>query len=178
MRIFLIGYMGSGKTTVGKLVAKRLNYRFIDMDAYIEAKELKTIAQIFIDNGEEKFRQMEQSCLHKISEFDNVVISTGGGAPCFFDNVEYMNSNGLTIYLKYSAHELALRLGGTNISKRPVLANRSGEELIKFVTQGLQKRELFYSQANFTVSGEINEEVDQICALVNKNPNTTTSFTC
>lgn len=168
MRIFLIGYMGSGKTTIGKLAAKRLNYNFIDMDAYIETKQFKTIAQIFAEQGEDKFRQLEQKCLHEVADFDNVVISTGGGAPCFFDNISYMNSNGLTIYLKYSAEELAERLGGAHVAKRPILANRQGEDLTQFIAAGLSKREQYYSQAAHFVSGDISSEVNQVCALVNE----------
>lgn len=167
MRIFLIGYMGSGKTTIGKLVARKLNYNFIDMDAYIETKQFKTISQIFAEQGEEKFRLLEQKYLQEVAEFNNVVISTGGGAPCFFDNIKYMNNNGLTIYLKYSAEELAQRLGGTNVAKRPVLGNRQGNDLIQFIAEGLAKREEFYSQASHFVSGDITSEVNQVCELVN-----------
>ncbi len=166
MRIFLIGYMGSGKTTIGKLVAKKLNYNFIDMDSYIEATQFKTISQIFAEQGEDNFRLMEQKCLHEVGEFDNVIISTGGGAPCFFDNMDYMKNNGLTIYLKYSAQELADRLGGAHVAKRPILANRQGEELTQFIAEGLAKREQFYAQAAHYVSGDISSEVNQVYNLV------------
>lgn len=165
-RIFLIGYMGSGKTTIGKLLAKKLGYSFIDMDAQIEAMQFKTVAQIFAEQGEDKFRLLEQKCLHEVAEFDDVIISTGGGAPCFFDNITYMNANGLTIYLKHSAAELAERLGGSNIAKRPILGNRQGEELIQFIAEGLAKREPYYSQAAHAISGAVEEEVAQIYALV------------
>jgi len=167
-RIFLIGYMGSGKSTVGKLLANKLGYSFIDMDAQIEANQFKTISQIFTDLGEEKFRQLEQKCLHEVSEFDDVVISTGGGTPCFFDNISYMNTNGLTVYLKYSAQELADRLGGIHVAKRPVLGNRQGEELLQFISEGLAKREPFYAQASYSVWGDIESEVQQIINLLDK----------
>ena len=165
-RIFLIGYMGSGKSTVGKLLANKLGYSFIDMDAQIEANQFKTVAQIFTDLGEDKFRLLEQKCLHEVSEFDDVVISTGGGTPCFFDNISYMNANGLTIYLKFSAQELAERLGGTHVAKRPVLANRQGDELLQFITEGLAKREPFYTQAIYSVCGDVESEVQQIYDLL------------
>lgn len=165
-RIFLIGYMGSGKTTIGKLLAKKLGYSFIDMDAQIEAKQFKTVAQIFAEQGEDNFRLLEQQCLHEVAAFDDVIISTGGGAPCFFDNIEFMKANGLTIYLKHSAAELAERLGGSNIAKRPILGNRQGEELIQFIAEGLGKRENFYKQADYSISGDVEAEVAQIYDLI------------
>jgi len=161
-RIFLIGYMGSGKTTIGKLLANRLGWGFVDMDAHIEAKEYKPVSQIFAEKGEQEFRLMEQKCLHEVAEFDDVVISTGGGAPCFFDNMEFMNAHGTTIYLKLSAAELAERLESSHANKRPLLADRKGEELRLFIAEGLDKREPFYLQAAFFVSGTIEETVVKI----------------
>jgi len=165
-RIFLIGYMGSGKTTVGQLVATRLGYGFIDMDNHIEGKLFKSVSQIFTELGEDQFRLLERQCLHEVAEFDRVVISTGGGVPCFFDNMEYMNKQGITVYLKLSSADLAERLELSYANKRPLLANRKGEELLHFISEGLAKREPFYSQAACSVSGEIESMVSQICALV------------
>jgi len=165
-RIFLIGYMGSGKTTIGKLLATRLGYSFVDMDAYIEEKQFKTISQIFAEQGEHEFRLLEQKCLHEVAEYENVIISTGGGAPCFFDNMEFMNSHGLTIYLKLTATELAGRLEAIGVSKRPLLANRKGEELRRFIAEGLSKRESHYEKANYSLSGDIDETVEKICELL------------
>ena len=165
-RIFLIGYMGSGKSTVGKLLANKLGYSFIDMDAQIEAQQFKTIAQIFSELGEDKFRLLEQKCLHEVSEFDNVVISTGGGTSCFFDNISYMNANGLTVYLKFTAQELAERLGGSHVAKRPVLGNRQGDELLQFISEGLSKREPYYIQATYSIWGDVEYVVQQICDLL------------
>lgn len=165
-RIFLIGYMGSGKTTIGKLLARKLNYSFVDMDTQIEKKQFKTVSQIFAEKGEEEFRRLEQKCLHEIAEFDKVIIATGGGAPCFFDNMEYMNSHGLTIYLKLSPTELAQRLELIGGNKRPLLANRRGQELGLFIAEGLAKREPFYNKANYSLSGEIVETVDAIYDLI------------
>ncbi|MDD4972346.1 MAG: shikimate kinase [Paludibacter sp.] len=164
-RIFLIGYMGSGKTTVGRLLAARLGYGFIDMDSHIEEKQFKSVPQIFAELGEEKFRLLEQQSLHEVAEFDHVVISTGGGAPCFFDNMGYMNKRGMTVYLKLSPEELAERLESSHANKRPLLADRKGEELKQFITEGLAKREPFYAQAAYSVSGEIESTVSQICVL-------------
>ena len=165
-RIFLIGYMGSGKTTVGQLLATQLGYGFIDMDNHIEGKLFKSISQIFTELGEDQFRLLEKQCLHEVAEFDQVVISTGGGVPCFFDNMKYMNKQGVTVYLKLSSADLAERLEQSHANKRPLLANRKGEELLHFISEELAKREPFYSQAAFSVSGEIESTVSQICVLV------------
>jgi len=170
-RIFLIGYMGSGKTTIGKLLASSLGYSFVDMDAHIEEKHFKTVSQIFAEKGEAEFRLLEQKCLHEVAEFENVVISTGGGAPCFFDNIAYMNAHGLTIYLKLTPAELAERLELVGVSKRPLLANRKGEELRRFIEEGLTKREPFYSNATHSLSGDIQETVDRICELIKNKSN-------
>ncbi len=165
-RIFLIGYMGSGKTTIGKLLAARLGFSFIDMDKHIEEKEFKSVSQIFAEKGESEFRLIEQKCLHEVAEFENIVISTGGGAPCFFDNIRFMNTHGTTVYLKLSAAELTDRLESSRANKRPLLAERKGEELLQFIAEGLAKREPFYEQATYSVSGDIDEVVDQICKLI------------
>ena len=101
-RIILIGYMGAGKTTVGKALAKDLGLMFYDLDWYIESRMHKTVAQIFKESGEEGFRRIERNMLHEVAEFEDVVISCGGGTPCFFDNMEYMNSQGQTLYLQAS----------------------------------------------------------------------------
>lgn len=165
-RIFLIGYMGSGKTTVGKLLAKRLGYDFIDMDKHIEEKEFKTVAQIFAERGETEFRLIEQKCLHEVAEFENTVISTGGGAPCFFDNIKFMNEHGFTVYLKLTPAELANRLETSRTNKRPLLAERKGEELLQFIAEGLSKREPFYEQASYSVPGNNEAIVEEICELI------------
>ncbi|MFA5046322.1 MAG: shikimate kinase [Paludibacter sp.] len=165
-RIFLIGYMGSGKTTIGKLLAARLGFSFVDMDKHIEEKEFKSVSQIFAEKGESEFRLIEQKCLYEVAEFENIVISTGGGAPCFFDNIRFMNTHGTTVYLKLSAAELADRLESSRSNKRPLLAERKGEELQQFIAEGLAKREPFYEQAAYSVSGDIDEVVDQICKLI------------
>ena len=168
-RIFLIGYMGSGKSTVGQLLATRLGYDFIDMDNHIEEKQLKSVNQIFVEQGEQKFRQLEKQSLHEIADFDHVVISTGGGTPCFFDNMKYMNEQGVSIYLKLSTEELAERLESTHANKRPLLGERKGEELLRFIRDGLAIREPYYLQARYSISGNIESAVTHICELIEKN---------
>jgi shikimate kinase len=166
-RIFLIGYMGSGKTTIGKLLAHKMGYSFVDMDAHIEEKYFKTISQMFAEKGEDEFRQLEQKSLHEVAEFENVIIATGGGAPCFFDNMEFMNERGLTIYLKLTANELAERLELIGTSKRPLLAGKNSVELREFIAEGLAKREPYYEKACHSLSGTIEETVIKIYKLIN-----------
>lgn len=164
-RIFLIGYMGSGKTTVGKILAAKMGYNFIDMDAHIEEQQFKSISQLFFECGEDGFRIMEQKCLHEVAQFENTVISTGGGTPCFYDNMEYMNDHGTTIYLQFTANELATRLS-SQASKRPLIANLKDDELLDFISDGLTKREPFYNTAKYSVKGDLNSVVTQILSLL------------
>lgn len=152
-RVFLIGYMGAGKTTVGRLLAKRANLSFIDLDHYIEGRFHKAVPAIFAEKGEEAFRDMERRMLHEVAEFEDVLISTGGGTPCFFDNMAFMNTHGATVYLKVSVDELANRLEVCK-QNRPVLKNRSGEELRSFIRENLEKRLPFYSQASIIFDAE------------------------
>lgn len=167
-RIFLIGYMGSGKTTVGRLLASKLGYGFIDMDLHIEEKQFKSVSQLFAEKGEDEFRLLEQQSLHEVAEFENVVISTGGGVPCFFDNMDYMNSHGLTVYLKLSPSQLAERLEASRAGKRPLLAGRKGDELLQFIVAGLAVREPFYKQATLSVSGIEEEIILRICEFISR----------
>ena len=99
IRIFLTGYMGAGKTTLGKAFAREMNVPFIDLDWYIEERFHKSIRELFTERGEASFRELERNMLHEVGEFEDVVVSTGGGTPCFFDNMEYMNGCGQTVFL-------------------------------------------------------------------------------
>lgn len=148
-RIFLVGYMGAGKTTIGKVLSKMVGLTFIDLDYYIEGRFRKTVSQLFAERGEEGFRTIERNMLHEVAEFEDVLISTGGGTPCFFDNMAFMRQQGTTIYLQVSVGELANRLELCK-QTRPVLKNRSGEELKAFVQESLASRSPFYEQAQIT----------------------------
>ncbi len=152
-RIFLIGYMGAGKTTVGRKLAKELDLSFIDLDLYIEGRYHRSIRQLFAERGEEGFRDIERRLLHEVAAFEDVLVSTGGGTPCFFDNMSFMNEAGTTIYLKVSVDELANRLEVCK-QTRPVLQNRSGEELKSFVQESLDSRRPFYDQAKVIFDAE------------------------
>lgn len=142
----MIGYMGAGKTTLGKSLARHLGLEFIDLDWYIENRFHQSVSQLFATRGEEGFRKIEQNMLHEVAEFEDVVISAGGGTPCFFDNMEYMNRQGLTVYLKATPEILRthLRMGK---QKRPLIAQKNDEELDIFIRESLDKRESYYNQA-------------------------------
>lgn len=163
-RIFLIGYMGAGKTTVGKELAKRLGLSFIDLDHYIEGRYHRTVSQLFAEKGEEAFRDIERRMLREVAMFEDVLVSTGGGAPCFFDNIDFMNEVGTTVYLKVSADELAKRL---EIGKacRPVLKGRAGEELRAFIEESLETRNKYYNKASVIFDAEVMMTSADVCNL-------------
>lgn len=164
-RIFLIGYMGAGKTTLGKAFSRELGLTFIDLDWYIEERFHKTVQQLFSERGEQGFRELEQKMLHEVAEFEDVVISAGGGTPCFFDNMDYMNACGDTVFLQVEPEVLFHRLKVAK-QQRPLLANKSDEELMNFICEALQKRHPFYSQAKFLFRADELEDKLQIQASV------------
>ena len=151
MRIYLIGYMGCGKSTLGRKLAKHGGLQFIDMDHYIEKRNYKTVPQIFAEDGEAEFRKKERKALEELSEFSKVVIATGGGAPCFFDNVDLMNRTGKTIYLNIDPKILADRLMKSK-TERPLIKGKSEEELVAFIGENLTKRNEFYMQAHYQIT--------------------------
>ena len=164
-RIFLIGYMGAGKTTLGRALAKELKIEFIDLDNYIEERLCKSISQIFAEKGEEGFREIERRMLHEAGEFENVIISTGGGTPCFFDNIEYMNRQGATVFLDVPVERLFIRLSIAR-KKRPLIMGKSDEELRCFIAEQLAKRLPHYSKAKQKFTADRLEDVKQIEASV------------
>jgi shikimate kinase len=145
--------MGAGKTTTGKRLAKELNLSFIDLDGFIEQRYHKTIVQLFDELGESGFREIEKKMLHEVTEFENVVVAAGGGTPCFSDNMEFMNLLGTTVYLQLSLHQLFLRLKQAR-SARPLVRNKSDEELLVYISNMLKIREPFYRQAQIIVGDE------------------------
>ena len=155
MRIFLVGYMGCGKSTIGRKVADLLGISFVDLDKYIEERYFKTVPAIFAEEGEKGFREKERTALLEVSQFENVMVGTGGGAPCFFDNMEVMNKNGVTIYIAPDTDVLATRLLKSK-TERPLIAGKSREELILFIEGALLKRAPFYEKAKIIIRGENN----------------------
>ena len=160
-RVILIGYMGAGKTTVGKSLAKQLGLQFYDLDWYIENRMHRTVKQIFDERGEDGFRKIEHNMLHEVAEFENVIISCGGGTPCFFDNMDYMNQQGETIYLKATPEVLYghLKMGRT---VRPLLLNKTPDEVKAFVRQQRSEREKFYGKAKHILDVNLLDNYEKI----------------
>ncbi|WP_291529632.1 shikimate kinase [Bacteroides sp. UBA939] len=172
VRIFLTGYMGAGKTTLGKAFARELNIPFIDLDWYIEERFHKSIRELFTERGEASFREMEQAMLHEVAQFENVIISTGGGTPCFFDNMEYMNQHGQTVFLDVHPDVLFRRLRVAT-QQRPILWGKTDAELRAFITDALEKRTPHYNKASYHFNAghlenrrQITESVQQLRNLL------------
>ncbi|MCM1336774.1 MAG: shikimate kinase [Candidatus Amulumruptor caecigallinarius] len=165
--IFLIGYMGSGKSTLGRALAARLGLQFIDLDQYIEGRYHTKIRDIFAAKGEEGFRDMERRMLAEVSAFEDVIVACGGGTPCFYDNMEVMNSSGLTVLLDASVECLHRRLlqGRTN---RPLIATLTDDELRDFIITALEARRPHYSRAAIAFASDLLEDRGQIAATVER----------
>lgn len=166
-RIILIGYMGAGKTTIGRVLAREMGLEFYDLDNYIEDRFHQKIPDIFAEKGEEGFREVERKMLHEVAEFENIIISCGGGTPCFFDNMDYMNTRGETIFLDAQPNVLRehLKMGKT---VRPLIQGKSDEELIAYIEESLQKRLPFYQKAKHTLSIDVIHTKEQIKNYVNQ----------
>lgn len=167
MTVFLIGYMASGKTTLGRAFARAEGMDFIDLDFYITQRFRASVAEIFAMRGEAGFREIERNMLHEAGEFDNTVVSCGGGTPCFFDNMEYMNSRGVTVFLDANPQCIARRLLVAKV-RRPILEDRSAEELPLFIEEHLQKRMPFYERARKRIDSTELESREQIAGTVEK----------
>ena len=150
--IFIIGFMGCGKTTLGRKLAGRLGYMFMDLDHILEEQAGMSIAKYFSAFGEDAFRRLESDVLQQGTYPENAVISTGGGLPCFFDNMEWMNAHGKTVYIKLSPKTLANRLEQEK-NERPLLQDKHGEALVTFIAEKLAQRESFYNQATVIADG-------------------------
>jgi shikimate kinase len=157
MTIFLIGFMGCGKTYVGQALADKLGFNFIDLDSAIEASAGKKIIDIFNDEGEAVFRTMETDTLHKIYR-ENTVISTGGGTPCFADNMSWMKSRGLTIFLNPSIEIISERLK-TEKSQRPLIAAVPDDELKNHIYKLYLQRLPYYEAADLSIAAEGEEDI-------------------
>jgi len=162
--IYIIGFMGSGKSTAGKKLASLLDWSFIDLDKKIEEHTGKTIPEIFSQKGEDYFRAIESKLLKNIYSGASTVISTGGGTPCYSDNMDSMIETGLTIYLKLTPNQLRSRLSGSK-GERPLIKNLNHEELLSFIEDKLAHREKWYNRSDITVEG-IDLDINQLLSLV------------
>lgn len=160
-RIVLIGYMGAGKTTIGKALAKDAGMEFYDLDWYIEARMHRTVKQLFDERTEEGFRRIEHNMLHEVAEFEDVIISCGGGTPCFFDNMEYLNRQADTVYLKATPEVLYghLKMGKT---VRPLLLGKSPDEVQSFIKEQLAEREKFYNKAKYILDVNLLDNYEKV----------------
>ena len=163
--IILVGYMCAGKTTVGKQLALETGKRFYDLDWYIETRFRKKVSQIFAEEGEEGFRKKERAMLHEVAEFEDIILSCGGGTPCFFDNMAYMNERAEVFYMKAPVETLLMHLKMSR-GDRPLIKGKSEEELRVFVTEQLAAREPFYSQAKHVIDISVLDEEEKIEKVV------------
>ena len=150
--IYITGFMGSGKSTFGAELANILGYSFTDLDKSIEEKAGKGISEIFEKDGEDAFRQMETDTLKETAKLEKHVIATGGGTPCFSDNMEWMNEHGKTVYIKLFDSELFTRLSEDE-TERPLLKDMSEAELRNFIYKTLRQRAYFYHQSQIVIDG-------------------------
>jgi shikimate kinase len=153
MRIFIIGYKSSGKTTLGRQLAKRLNMKFIDLDHVIEKREAVSIPELYEKIGDDEFRKKEWEALLEIVKHDNLIISTGGGAPCHCDNMTLMEKFGEVLYIKLDNNTLVSRLKFAT-KDRPIVKNKTDEELREYVTDLREKCEHHYLRAKYIVDGK------------------------
>lgn len=166
-RILLVGFMASGKTTLGKALASDLGLQFVDLDHYIENRYHCTIAQLFAERGEEAFRQIERNILHEVAEFEDVVISTGGGTPCFFDNMDYMNAQGTTVFLEASPEVIYTRLTIARV-QRPLVKGKTANELRQYITEMLEHRASYYTRATHAFNANHLEDPQQVKTSVER----------
>ena len=160
-----MGFMGAGKTTLGKALAAHLGVSFIDLDQYIESRFMKSVSQIFATRGEQGFREIESRLLREVGEFDNVIVSCGGSTPLIGNNMDYMLSQGQTVYLKCSNETLLNRLK-TARSQRPLIASKTDDELALFIESETKRREPGYLRAQYICPGDRLESRDQIAETI------------
>ncbi len=164
MKIYLVGFMGSGKSSLGKRLARKLEYAFTDIDQMVEETAGIPVTEIFEKMGADAFRKMEKEALLSTAGRSKLVVATGGGTPCHFDNMDFILDNGVAVYLKMSPVSLAHRLEYAQ-KARPLVQNRKGEELLAWVSEKLAERESFYSRAHCIIKGET-VKPDQVISLV------------
>ena len=164
MKIYLIGYMGSGKSTLGRGLAEALGISWIDLDTEIESRYKISVPDFFSKYGETAFRDVEHKVLNDIASIPDIIVSTGGGVPCFHNNMELMNQTGLTIYLEATPALILTRIG-PYAWKRPLFQKMDGTDTLEKITEHLKSREMYYQQARITIDAtnpDIKELKNQI----------------
>lgn len=163
--IFLVGFMGCGKTTMGRKLATALGYEFIDLDHVLEAQAGMPIPEYFTTHGEDAFRKLESEILKQTNYPENAIVSTGGGLPCFFDNMDWINAHGQSVYMKLTPKMLASRLENAK-TPRPVLQGKKGDELVAFIEAKLAEREPYYSRASVIAESFVDLTPEKIIGLL------------
>lgn len=161
--------MGSGKSTIGYKLAKNLNYAYVDLDYLIEEKYRITIPDLFAKYDEGAFRKLEKETLQETFDLSTTVISTGGGTPCFYENMKLINKNGLSVYIKLNPITLNERLLKSK-KKRPLIAKKTPEEILEHINIQLAAREFYYNQSKMIIDG-LSIDIDQLSNSI-KNLNT------
>ncbi len=173
-RIYLLGFMAAGKSTIGKKLAQLLKYHFLDLDAAIQVKTRQSIPEIFAEHGESYFRKIEKECLEETFSHQNTVIATGGGTPCFFDNLEQMNQKGITLFL-YAAPQIICDRLINEKWQRPLVSNLKNEvQLLDYIESKLIERHIFYDRANIKIACNSDNTLsiaEEIVATLKKNIN-------
>lgn len=165
--LFLVGYMGCGKSTIGRKIAQRTGLRFVDTDAQVEEREGATVFDIFRYEGEERFRAIEREVLDATIASEAAIVSTGGGLPTWRDNMEQMNQSGRTVYLRRTAENIASRLSPYGRRKRPRLRGLNDEELVRFMREDMAARETHYSKAQLVIDCDTLHDDEIITTILN-----------
>lgn len=171
MRLYLIGYMGCGKSTIGRKIARYAHLRFVDTDSLVEQREQATVADVITYHGEEYFRGVEHSVLQSTAEEDNLVVSTGGGLPVWGDNMARIGELGVSIYLRRSPQNIISRLSPYGRQKRPKFRGLNDEQLLAFMTSHMAEREPIYSQADITIECDTMTDSEIIDLILSKIKN-------
>jgi len=163
--IILLGYMGAGKTSVGKALARRLGLSFYDLDFFIEERFRRKVADIFAERGEEGFRKIEYNMLHEVAEFEDIVLALGGGTPCFFDNMDYVNQKGITVFMNASPEIIVKHLKISH-NVRPLLQQKQGQELLDHIAHHMAERMDYYRKAQYEINVDTLDSFEKIDQLV------------